>query len=152
MTQESTPLNVATLRLSGNDALLDDLVRRLNLQVVSRVKAGDPRRRGGVYAASTLNAPIADAASSGSLLSQIRPFLAECLKHGPTLFGNGVEAELSVGISVGDSIQYVASVDFSPVEMRDLAYLGIALNVTAYPASDGANDPVNLKLGDGASA
>ena|ERR1039457_6303386 len=142
MTQTSTPLNFATLRVSGDDAALDNLVGTLNLQVVSRVKAGDPRRRGGAYPASTLNAPIADAASPGGLPDQIRAFLAECLKHGPTLFGNGIEAELSVGISVGKS-QYLASVEFSPVEMRDLAYLGIALNVTAYPSSDGANDVVD---------
>jgi len=136
MTQTSKPSNIATLRLSGDDASLDGLIRKLKLQVVSRVKAGDPRQRGGVYPASTLNAPIAEAASPGGLLGQIRPFLAECLKHGPALFGNGIEAELSVGISAGDSIQSVASVDFSPVEMRDLAYLGIALNVTAHHSSD----------------
>jgi hypothetical protein len=143
--QDLTPLNIATLRLSGNDASLDEVIRKLNLVVSSRVKAGDPRRRGGVHAASGLNAPIADAASPVALLGQVRTFLAECLKHGPTLFGNGVDAELSIGIAVGDSVQYVASVDLSPIEIRELATLGIALNFTAYPTSDEANDPANLK-------
>ena len=49
---------------------------------------------------------------------------------------NAVDAELAVGISVGDSVQYVASVDLSPADIRDLAAAGIAFNVAAYPTSD----------------
>jgi hypothetical protein len=143
--QEATPLNIATLRLSGNDDSLDDVVRKLNLEVSSRVKAGDPRRRGGVHAASGLSAPIADAASPGAMLDQVRTFLAACLKHGPTLFVNRVDAEISIGIAVGDSVQYVASVDFSSVEIRELATLGVSLNFTAYPTSDEPNDLDNMK-------
>jgi hypothetical protein len=145
MHQTATPLNIATLRLTGNDALLDDLVRKLNLKVSSRFSAGDPRRRGGVHATSGLNASIADAASPGAMTGQVRAFLAECLKHGPTLIANGVDAELSVGISVGDSIQYVASVELSPIDIRDLATVGVALSITAYPTSDETSDQANLK-------
>jgi hypothetical protein len=49
---------------------------------------------------------------------------------------NAVDAELAVGISVGDSVQYVVSVDFLPADIRDLAAAGIALSVAAYPTSD----------------
>jgi hypothetical protein len=47
---------VAALRLSGDDALLDDIVRKLGLKVASRAMAGSPRRNGGIYAVTTLNA------------------------------------------------------------------------------------------------
>jgi hypothetical protein len=141
MTQEEAPLNVAALRLSGNDALLDDIVRKLGLTVASRAKAGSPRRRGGFYAASTLNASIADAESPAAMLDQVRAFLAECRGHGSTLFVNGIDAELSIGISAGDSGQFVASVDLSSAEIRDLATLGLSLNFTVYPRSDENEDP-----------
>lgn len=130
------PLNMVSLRLSGSDASLDEVVRKLNLEVNTRFKAGDPRRRSGIQTTSGVNASIAEAENPSDMLAQTRTFLARCLKHGPTLFTNGVDAELSIGVTVGDSIQYVPSVDLSPSEIRDLAVLGIALNFTAYPTSD----------------
>jgi hypothetical protein len=136
MKQEEGALNVAALRLSGNDALLDDIVRKLGLKVASRSKAGSPRPRAGIYAASTLNALIADAASPAAMLGQVRAFLAECRGHDSTLFASGIDAELSIGISVGDSGQFVASVDLSSAEIRDLAALGLSLKFAAYPRSD----------------
>jgi hypothetical protein len=54
-------MNLATLRLSGNDQSLDEVVDTLKLEVSSRVKMGDSRRRGGVHASSALSASIADA-------------------------------------------------------------------------------------------
>jgi hypothetical protein len=74
------------------------------------------------------------------MLAKVREFLAACQAHRPKLFANGVEAELSIGITVGDSIQYVASVDLSSSEIRELATLGLSLNFTAYPTSDEVND------------
>jgi hypothetical protein len=124
---------------------LDDVIRKLNLQVAWRAKAGDSRRRGGLHATSCLNAPIADAESPGAMFHQVRTFLTACLQHGPTVFSHGVDAELSIGIAVGDSIQYVASVDISPDDIRNLATVGIALSFTAYPTSDQANDSATAK-------
>ena len=138
-------MNLATLRLTGNDSSLDEVVGKLQLAVSSRVKKGDPRRRGGVHASSALSASIADAHSPGEMLGKVREFLAACHAQGPKLFANGVEAELSIGITVGDSIQYVASVDLSSSEIRELAALGLSLNFTAYPTSDDVNDPSDVK-------
>ncbi len=78
------------------------------------------------------------------MLREVRHFLAKCQKVGPDLFADGIEAELSIGVTVGDSIQYIASVDFSSTELREIATLGIALSVTAYPTSDEVNDPANI--------
>jgi len=136
ITSESTPLNMVSLRLSGNDAALDEIVHKLHLNVTTRFKAGDRRRGGGTQVTSGLNASIADEENPSDMLAKIRAFISECLKHGPTLFSNGANAELSIGTTVGDSIQYLASVDFSPTEIRDLAVLGVSLNFAAYPTSD----------------
>lgn len=132
-------MNVATLRLSGIDAALDALVIALKLPVTSRVRVGDPRRVGDVHTSSGLSADIADGDNPGAMLAKVRSFLAECQKHGSELFQNGVEAELAIGVSVGDTAQYIASVDFSASEIRALANIGIGLSFAAYPTSDEAN-------------
>jgi len=135
MVRDEKPLNIATLRLTGSDASLDEVVGKLRLTVSSRVRAGDPRRRGGVHAASGLSASIAGAANPVAMTKQVRAFIQECLKHCPNLFPEAVDAELAVGISVGDSVKFVASVDLSPADIRDLAAIGIAFSVAAYPTS-----------------
>jgi hypothetical protein len=108
--------------------------------VTTRFKAGERRHRDGIQETSGLNASIADERNPSDMLAKTRKFISECLKHGPTLFANGVNAELSIGTTVGDSAQYLTSVDFSPNDIRELAVLGISLNFTAYPTSDGTDD------------
>jgi len=136
-------MNLADLRLSGNDELLNDIVEKLNLTVASRVKAGEPRRGGRIHETSGLSISIADAANPVAMLNAIREFLATCQSIGHNVFGGGVQAELAIGMTVGDSIQFIASVDFSSSELRELGMLGIALSITAYPTSDEVNDPQN---------
>jgi hypothetical protein len=133
-------MNLATLHLSGSDASLDSVVAALKLNVVSRVRIGDPRRRGGVHDSASLSASLANADTPAAMLREIRFFLGNCQALGPTLFGDGVTAELSIGVSVGDSVQYVSSVDLSALEIRQIANIGIGLNFTAYPTSDEVNE------------
>jgi hypothetical protein len=77
------------------------------------------------------------------MLRDVRAFLAACQKLGPQVFTNAIEAELSLGVTVGDSVQYIVSIDFSSTELLEIATLGIALSITAYPTSDEANDPTS---------
>ena len=137
---KSKPLNMVSLRLSGDDAALDEVVHKLHLEVTTRFKAGERTHGGGIQETSGLNASIADEGNPRDMLAKSRTFISECLKHGPALFANGVNAELSIGTTVGDPVQYLTSVDFSPNEIRLLATLGVSLNFTAYPASDGTDD------------
>lgn len=48
----------------------------------------------------------------------------------------GASAELDVGVTVGTSDQYAASVVWNPEHVRALGELGIGLTVSAYPATD----------------
>jgi hypothetical protein len=145
MVRDPTPLNTATLRLQGGDASLDEVVGKLQLNVTSRIRAGEPRRRGGIHLESGLSANIADTANPVAMMKQVRAFIQECIEYGPTLFPSGVDAEVAVGISVGDSVQFVASVELSPADIRDLAAVGIAFSFAAYPTSDEAGETVNSK-------
>jgi hypothetical protein len=133
-------MNLATLRLSGSDAALDTVVGMLKLNVVSRVRIGDPARRGGVHDSASLNASLIDADTPAAMLREIRLFLSACQAIGSTLFEDGVTAELSIGVTVGESAQYVSSIDLSASEIRQIASVGISLNFTAYPTSDEVNE------------
>jgi len=128
----SQPLNSAVLRLSGSDEALDELVLKMKLKVNTRHRFGDAGRRGLPYAASGLNASIADGIKPEAMIAELRTFLETCLAFGSTLFTN-VNAEVSLGVSVGDDDQFMVSVDLSVTDLRDLATLGLTLNLTAYP-------------------
>jgi hypothetical protein len=132
MATNSQPLNSAVLRISGSDAALDQLVLKLNLEVNTRHRYGDPGPRGLPHATSGLNASIADGIRPAALIVQLRNFLNTCLALGSALFTD-VDAEVSLGVSVGDDDQFVVSLDLSKMDLRDLSALGLTLNFTAYP-------------------
>ena len=77
------------------------------------------------------------------MLKDVRSFLEVCHQLGAEAFAVGVEAELSIGVTVGDSVQFIASLDFSSADLRELGALGIALSISTYPTSDEVNDPAN---------
>jgi hypothetical protein len=129
-------MNLATLRMSGTDTSMDAIVDALKLNVVNRVQVGDPKRRGGVHDSAGLTADLVDADTPAAMLQAVRAFLNACEALGSTPFRDGISAEISIGVGVGDSVQFVVSIDFSPAEIRQFASIGLSLNVTAYPVSD----------------
>jgi hypothetical protein len=73
------------------------------------------------------------------MVDEIRKFLADPRLKGSTLITGAVTWELAIGVTAGDSQQFIAVVDFSVADLRDLAALHIAVSVAAYPTSDEAN-------------
>lgn len=129
-------MNIATLRLTGDDASLDEVVKKLDLRVTSRVIAGERRFRQGAHDKSGLSANIADLANPDALMEDVRAFIQKCLAHGPEVFPASIEAELALGIFVGSSVQFIGSVELRQTDIRDLAAIGIAFSVAAYPTTD----------------
>ncbi|MAS40449.1 MAG: hypothetical protein CMK33_01895 [Porticoccaceae bacterium] len=74
------------------------------------------------------------------MLVAIRKFVAECKAQNFAFSGSGVSAELSIGITVVDTEQFVACVDFSASDLLSLGALGVELSIVAYPTSDEANE------------
>ena len=132
-------MNLATLRAEGEDDALAHLCKALGLSLDSTWKKGEPKRRGGVHPLSGFVATIADSANSGEMVRSIRQFLAECKARGVAFAGANLSSELSVGVTVGDSVQFVAFVDLTAEDLSSLGSLGINLSVAAYPSSDEAN-------------
>ena len=130
-------MNLVVLRMEGDQKLLDALVQRLALKPEQAWKAGDHRRNGSAHLSSGFSATVADASNGSELISQLRQFVARCKKLDVSF--SGVRAELSVGVTVGDSKQFVAHLALSNADLAMLAERGLTFSVSAYPTSDEAN-------------
>jgi hypothetical protein len=97
-------------------------------------------RRGGFYSISGLSATIADSQSPGEMVVVIREFVTECKARNFVFSSSGLSAELSVGVTVGNTKQFVAYVDFSASDLLSLGALGVELSIAAYPTSHEANE------------
>ena len=133
-------MNLATLRIEGTDEALQTVQAMLSLVPDSTWKQGEPKRRGGVFASSGLSTTIADAKNPVEMVVAIREFIAECNARHFAFSGFGLAAELLIGVTVGDSDQFIAFVDFSATDLLSLGALGAELSIAAYPTSDEANE------------
>jgi hypothetical protein len=136
-------MNTATLRTLGSDSALDYLRDALDLSITQEWKKGETRRRGGVYEISGFNADVvADAENPSSLVSslvkEIRGFLNRCLSKRILFSSSDLSSQLDIGVSVGASQQFTASVVFSPENLESFSKLGLELSVSAYPIFDDA--------------
>ena len=133
-------MNLATLRVSGTDLAIEAVCKLLQLSIDQEWKKGDPKRREGFFLSSGLNATIVDAKNPGEMLVAIREFVAKCKAQNVVFSGSDLSAELAIGVTVGDTEQFVACVDFSTHDLLSLGALGLELSVAAYPTSDEANE------------
>ena len=133
-------MNLATLRVRGSDDALQTLCNTLGLVADSTWKKGDPKRRGGSFPTSGFSATIVDAKNPAELVLAIRAFVAKCQERHIVLSTPNLTAELALGVTVGDSEQFVACVDFSASDLLSLGALGVELSIAAYPTSDDANE------------
>lgn len=133
-------MNLATLTAEGSDEALDSLKDVLHLKLQMAWKKGDPKRRTGTHLSSGFSAIVADADNPRELIAAIRSFLARSKEHGLSFIAKpNLSTELSVGISAGDSAQYVACLEFLPSDLLLLGELGLTFSVWVYPTSDEAN-------------
>jgi hypothetical protein len=131
-------MNLACLRVEGPEHLLEAIKSAAPATADSSWKAGEKKKRGGVHSLSGFSATVVEAPHPVALLKGIRTFIETCLTR-QLRIPEGVTAELAVGITVGDSEQFVASLDLSAQDMARLAKLNINFSFTAYPTSDEAN-------------
>ncbi len=132
-------MNLAILRAEGTHDALGKLRIALDHKVDRNWQVGDEIRDGQIQLASGFSIVVADVATPKELVATIRKFLANCKALELTFSGDsGVSGELSIGISVGSTEQFSASVDFTPSDLAMLSELGLRLTLSAYPTSDAA--------------
>ena len=129
-------MNIATLRAEGTDAELKKLSESLSLKIDVSWKQGDARRDGSKHSKAGFNSCITDTDTPKLLLNDIREFMVRCKTRGLKFSDSGVSAQLDIGIGVGSSDQFAASITFTPTELQNFIDLGLELCVSAYPVSD----------------
>ncbi|MBD8566215.1 hypothetical protein IFU01_18310 [Oxalobacteraceae sp. CFBP 8763] len=133
-------MNIATLYVYGADANLDRLTELLGSTGTSRWKVGDRLHSGKLHQCSGIAFDLPDSDTPRNLVDEVRRCLSCWHTKGISLAGLNFVGELSFGITVGDSVQFTAHVEFSAVDMLALGSIGIALSIAAYPTSDEANE------------
>lgn len=131
-------MNVAVLCVQGPQSALSFVVAALALQPDRTWQAGEAGRTGRPFSSSGFNITIAEVSDPAALVRAVKEFTRRCaLAH--FVFPSEVEAELSLGVTVGDLEQFTAWLNFSAKDLRVFGDLGLALGVNAYPTSDAAN-------------
>jgi hypothetical protein len=136
-------MNLAVLRVEGKSEALKGLLNVLRCKPDTEWQEGELKRRGGKHEKSGFTSLIVDAATSRDMVIAVRRFLKECCAQTMSFPGQGLTAELSVGVTVGDSAQFVASIDLTSDDLSMMSSLGLSLNFAAYPTSDESNTASN---------
>jgi len=129
-------MRVAVLRVSGADLDPDAYVKRHGFTPDIIWRAGEPDRLGRVRSKSGFNLSIGDAVSAAALVKQVRGWVEDNMSALLALGGLGGVAVIDVGLTVGTSDQFTASVTLTPADLALLAKAGVELSVSAYPATE----------------
>jgi hypothetical protein len=133
-------MNIATLFVEGQEDALQALRSILNLTPDRTWKKGDPIRKSGMHSSSGFVTTLGDVPTPRELIAIVSDFLRACKKRDVHIQDKQrLRATLSVGMTVGDSVQYAATMDFTAENLLLIGELGIDLAVSAYPTSDEAN-------------
>ena len=129
-------MRVAVLRVSGADFDPDPYVKRHGFTPDIIWRAGEPDRLGRARSESGFNLSIGDAVSAAALVKQVRGWVEDNMSALLALGGLGGVAVIDVGLTVGTSDQFTASVTLTPADLALLAKAGVELSVSAYPATE----------------
>ena len=133
-------MNLATLRVEGEDSALAQVTDALALEVDAQWKVGEKNPQGKPNAASGFNATVADAESRTDLETRVRALLERCRRKQISFKLSGLTAQLDIGLRVGTAQQFSAGVEFTPVDLQIFGEIGLELRVSAYPCSDETKD------------
>jgi len=129
-------MRVAVLRACGQNWNPEIFLRehKLVTAAVWQETEGNAGRR---RADSGFNVTIADAASSSELVSKTIRWVQENRAVLAALTTTNVKAQVDIGVTVGSSEQFSASVLLTQNDLLALSQSGVELSFSAYPASDG---------------
>ena len=123
-------MNIATLKVHGDDAGLADVRDGLPTEPDSDWQKGDVKPDGRVRIDSGFYVAIGTDDNPDELLKQIRHYLAECSARGIHFERSDVAAELRVSFTTERGAA-TPSLDFTLADLTLLVDMGITLSITA---------------------
>ncbi|CAN7274907.1 MULTISPECIES: hypothetical protein [Duganella] len=123
-------MNIATLKVHGDDEGLDDIRDGLPTEPDSDWKKGDVKPDGRVRIDSGFYVAVGTDMDPDALLKQIRHYLAECQARGIHFERSDVAAELRISFTT-ERGEATPSLDFTLADLTLLTGMGITLSITA---------------------
>lgn len=127
-------MNFVVWRVSAPGFNVDAFVNKYRLRPESVWREGDKQRAGGKQLSSGFNLTILDSVTKSKLNQELLRYLAQQVDAFEELKDRAVSQEIDIGLTVGDSNQFTASVNVEPMLLSRLSGLGVELVVSAYPA------------------
>jgi hypothetical protein len=123
-------MNIATLKVHGDQEGLDDVRDGLPTEPSSDWEKGDVKPDGRVRIDSGFYVAIGTDQNPDALLKQIRDYLAECEARGIHFERSDVAAELRISFTT-ERGEATPSLDFTLADLSRLVDMGITLSITA---------------------
>ena len=123
-------MNIATLKVHGDDEGLDDIRDGLPTEPDSDWKKGDVKPDGRVRIDSGFYVAVGTDMDPDALLKQIRHYLAECQARGIHFERSDVAAELRISFTTERGAA-TPTLDFTLADLTLLVEMGINLSITA---------------------
>ncbi|GLX76702.1 hypothetical protein tinsulaeT_00420 [Thalassotalea insulae] len=134
--KEIQHLNLATLTIRGSKEELEIAKSKIPLTPYRSWSLGDAITNSKTYDDFGYEYEIADTDTPAGLTQKIEAFLNQLHEQSINFNKLGVSAELSLGIGVGDEVQYIASHQFSLNIIELLVKTGLSLEYSAYPVGE----------------
>ncbi|XXT20253.1 hypothetical protein WME94_01625 [Sorangium sp. So ce429] len=115
---------------------VDDYLRRHGFAPDAVWHVGDRTTTGRILEKSGFNLGIGDATSADALVQEFRAWVRSNRSALLELRQHGAAAEVDVGMTVGSSAQFTASIALAPEDLALLAEVGLSYRVSAYPCDD----------------
>lgn len=113
-------MNTAILWVRGEQHAIDRVLTQTGAIPEKIWKRGDAKIRNAVHEDSGFSVLVADSDSPREMCDKIREMLGRYGKASLHFNGSNFSAELSLGVTVGDSAQFVAVASFNPDDLRIL--------------------------------
>lgn len=123
-------MNIATLKVHGDDAGLEDIRDGLPTEPDSTWEKGDVRPDGRVRIDSGFYVAVGTDKDPDALLKQIRHYLAECSARGIHFERSDVAAELRIAITTAGGAG-APSMDFELSDLDLFVTMGITLSIAS---------------------
>ena len=123
-------MNIATLKVHGDDEGLTDIRDGLPTEPDSDWQKGDVKPDGRVRIDSGFYVAVGTDMNPDELLKQIRHYLAECQARGIHFERSDVAAELRISFTT-ERGEATPSLDFTLADLTLLVDMGINLSITA---------------------
>ena len=123
-------MNIATLKVYGDDTALADIRDGLPIEPDADWKKGDIRPDGRVRIDAGFYVKLGADQNPMALLRQVHAFMVECQARGITFDVAPVAAELRIAYTVADA-PGAPTLDFSLAELGLLIEMGVTLSIAS---------------------